>query len=42
MPSLPLETILVFAPFAQLFSDRVWSMPRCWCWEPSCRRANAR
>lgn len=24
MPSLPPEMILVFAPFAQLFSDRVW------------------
>ena len=24
MPSLPPEMIVVFAPFAQLFSDRVW------------------
>ena len=24
MPSLPFEMIVVFAPFAQLFSDRVW------------------
>jgi hypothetical protein len=24
MPSLPSEMIVVFAPFAQLFSDRVW------------------
>ena len=32
MPPLPEEIILVLAPFAQLFSDRVWLHAQVWCW----------